>query len=392
MTLPALPVALFAFHLWVGAAAIRESLKLARRFRAQPFLEREGDFPRAATDTSITVIIPARNEEATLAACVRAALAQRVPLLQVVVVDDHSEDGTLAVASAIAREDPRLSVVRAAELPAGWTGKSHALHQGVGVATGEWLLFTDADVVLAPEALATALAFAEAQRLDLLSLSPRQRCDGFWERLIQPLVFRLLTERFDMRSVNDPAATAAAANGQFILIRWAAYLRVGGHAAVSGEILEDVALARRAKRAGLRVYFANTRSLAEARMYRGLAAIWEGWRKNLFDLLDSSPRAAATVALRELLLWAAPFATFPLSLALSAYNTSVGLPVVVTGALALVCALASSAYLRWLADAFPRYALLLPIGTVMLVSMLVASWYRRAVRRRVVWKGRTYKA
>lgn len=394
MILPALRIAFLGFHLWVILAAIGRALSFARRFRAQPFLERDSDIPPAPGEASlaVSVIVPARNEETTLAACLRAALAQTVPALQVVAVDDHSEDGTLAVASAIAGEDPRLRVVRADALPAGWTGKNHAVHQGVGVATGEWLLFTDADVVLAPDALRVALGFMDAHRLDLLSLSPRQRCVGFWERLILPLVFRLLIERFDMRAVNDPVADAAAANGQFLLVRRAAYLRVGGHAAVSGEILEDVALARRAKRAGLRICFANTRSLAEARMYRGLTAIWEGWRKNLFDLLDSSPRAVLAVVLGELLLWVGPFATFPLSLGLSAYNTSVGLPAVLSGALAVLSVLASGAYLRWLTDGFPRYSLLLPLGTLMLVSMIVASWYRRGIRGVVVWKGRTYGA
>lgn len=394
MILLALRVAVFCFHLWATLASIHRTLRFSQRYRAQPFLERDTETRGARREASATVsiIIPARNEETNLAACLRAALAQPLPCLQVVVVDDQSEDGTWGLACAIAREDPRLLVVRSPELPAGWTGKNHALHQGVGVATGEWLLFTDADVALAPEALAVSLRFVEAHRLDLLSLSPRQRSEGFWERLIQPLVFELLTERFDMRAVNDATTPAAAVNGQFILVRRAAYLRVGGHQAVRREILEDVALARSAKRAGLRIYFANTRSLAEARMYRGLKEIWEGWRKNLFDLLNASHRVVLTVMLGELLLWVAPFVSFPLSLALSAYNTSWGSLVVLSGAAATLCVLASGAYLRWITDGFPLYSVLLPLGKVMLVSMIVASWYRRGVRGGIVWKGRRYGA
>lgn len=348
--------------------------------------------PGGRPDARVSVIIPARNEEQNLPACLRATLAQHWTALEVIVVDDHSEDATFRAASGIAAENPRLRVVRSTELPEGWIGKNHALHQGANLAAGEWLLFTDADVVLAPLAVSISLRFAEAHGIDLLSLSPRQRAEGFWERLLQPLVFALLIERFDMREINDPRTPAAAANGQFILVRRAAYHRIGGHEAIRGEVLEDVKLAQRAKRCGLRIYFANTRSLAEAHMYQGLMEIWRGWTKNLFDLLGASPRRAWRTALGELFLWVLPCATFPVARGLSTYNTLWDPLAVISGGIAVACVVGSDAYLRRITGGFPGYAPLSPLGKLVLAAMIVTSWYRRAVRGRIVWKGRTYRA
>lgn len=387
------PTVFLILHLGITVASFVRTVTAVRRLRAQPFLERSSESPGHSeqTTTLISIIIPVRNEEHNIVTCLRGVLTQQGSRIEVLVVDDHSEDGTLDLARAIARDDPRIVVMRSAELPAGWTGKNYALHQGVSVATGEWLLFTDADVVLAPHALAVALRFAESNRLDLLSLSPRQCNEGFWERLLQPIVFQLLTERFDMRVVNDPRTNVAAANGQFILMRRSAYLQVGGHQSVWREILEDVALARLTKQARLRIFFANTRSLAEARMYRGLKEIWEGWGKNLVELLNSSDTSILTVALRELLLRVAPFVSFPLSLWLSAYNTSLESLMVLSGALAVVCVLAGGAHVRRITHGFPRYSFVLPVGEVMLVALIFTSWYRCRVRGRTVWKGRMYE-
>lgn len=380
-----LPAVLLAFHLAVVLALLARALRARRRRATLPALE-GADVTVAAAAADVSVVIPARNEAHNLDACLAALAAAGDAVREILVVDDHSEDETAAVASRAAARDPRVRLLRAPALPPGWTGKSHALHHGAAHAGGAWLLFVDADVRLGPGAAGTAVALAHARAIEVLSLSPRQRSEGVWEALLQPLVFDLLDERFDMAAVNDPAHPAAAANGQFLLFRRLAYERIGGHAAVRGEILEDVALARRVKASGLRLHFATTRSLAETRMYRGFAELWAGWTKNLFLLLGGGPAAVPAAAARRLLLWTMP----PLTLAAALGLGAPGRAAAVAGALATALLLASAAALLRARGAPLRYAPLVPVGQAVLAAMIVRSWFRHVVRRAVTWKGRAY--
>jgi hypothetical protein len=159
---------------------------------------------------------------------------------------------------------------------------------------------------------------------------------------------------------------------------------------VRGDILEDVALARRAKRAGLRLYFANTRTLAEARMYRGLAELWRGWRKNLYKLLGSSMTRVLWVVTREVTLWVLPVATFVASLGLAASDGLASAASAVSGAIAVVSLGASAALGRRAATLAGRHGFLTPLGKLILVAMVLASTYRTVIAGGVAWKGRRY--
>jgi glycosyltransferase involved in cell wall biosynthesis len=254
----------------------------------------------------VSVIIPARNEEASLGACLESLVSQSGVEFEIIVVNDHSTDRT----AEIARSFPRVRVIEAGKLPAGWTGKNNAVFCGVGEALGEWLLFTDADTVHVPGALARALAEARENKAEMLSYSPEQIAVTFWEMAILPSVFAELARQYPPSKVSDPASPIAAANGQYILIRRAAYEAIGGHAAVAGEILEDVALAKRVKAAGHKIRFRYAADAVRTRMYRNLAQLREGWTKNL-SLLFPSP---GFLALKLLLLWIIPWIVLPLYL------------------------------------------------------------------------------
>ena len=235
----------------------------------------------------ISAIIPARNEEASIARAVESVAAQP-EVGEVIVVDDHSTDRTPAILDELAKRLVKLKIVRAGDLPKGWTGKNHAVALGAAVATGEWLLFTDADTRHLPGSAAQALSDAAAHDADLVSYSPEQEARTFWERALIPFVYWRLSQRYRFDRVNDPYAGDAAANGQYILMRRAAYAAVGGHAAVAREILEDVALAQRAKGKGFRLFFAPGQGLVQTRMYRSFGDMWEGWTKNLYPLFGGS--------------------------------------------------------------------------------------------------------
>ncbi len=242
----------------------------------------------------VSIIVPARNEEACLDACLRSLVEQTGVAFEIVVVDDGSTDRTREISESIAG----VRVVDAGPLPAGWSGKNNALTAGVRQATSEWLLFTDADTVHRAGSLAKAVAEAQAQGVALLSYSPEQEVHGFWERAVMPVIFAELAGRYRPAEVSDPASPVAAANGQYILISREAYEAVGGHAAIAGDLIEDVALARAVKRSGRKIFFRFGGDAVRTRMYRSFGQMREGWTKNL-ALLFPSPLRLGLLRLME---------------------------------------------------------------------------------------------
>ena len=264
----------------------------------------------ATTDTiprtQVSIIVPARNEEASLADCLQSLVSQSGVSFEIIVVNDHSTDRTREIASSFSG----VRVLEAGPLPAGWTGKNSAVTTGARQARGEWLLFTDADTVHLLGSLAAALKEAQENGAELLSYSPEQIAVTFWEMATLPVVFAELARQYSPSKVSDPNSPVAAANGQYILIRREAYEAVGGHAAVAGNILEDVALARALKSSGRKIRFRYAADRVRTRMYRNYRQLRDGWTKNL-ALLFPNPGWLAT---QTFLWWAFPFANLVLPL------------------------------------------------------------------------------
>jgi len=341
--------------------------------------------PLPAGDPGVSVIIPARNEAHQIAGCVASLRAQTLSPKAIVVVDDGSTDGMADVVRGLARslphrlprEDvPVILVEGGPHPPEGWIGKSHAITQGLPHATGAWLLFTDADTVHAPEALASAVGHAQRHGLALLSLTGDQRAAGVWEKIVQPLVFRLLDFLYPMSVVNGPDPDRAAANGIYLLVRRDAYEAVGTHAAFRDEILEDVALARAVRRAGHRTAFLRGDALLSVRMYRGLRPLWEGWTKNLWPLLGRSGRRCALAA-------AGVLAAGVLPVAMVWYGGPAGWA-------AAIGALGAEAWLRTRERGNLIYVATLPIGALILAAMITESARRHPGGGGISWKGRRY--
>ncbi len=238
------------------------------------------------TTPEISVIVPARNEEACLTECLRSLVGQQGPAYEIIVVDDHSTDDTCAIAQSFP-----VKVISAGELPAGWSGKCNAAWSGAKVAKGKWLLFTDADTRHSPDSIARGWQEAKENSADMLSYSPRQEVHGLAERALMPVIFAELAATYPPKEVCDPKSPVAAANGQYLLIRREAYDAVGGHAAVATALLEDVELATRLKQAGFALRFGMSDAVS-TRMYRSFPQMWEGWTKNL-ALLFPKPRRLA---------------------------------------------------------------------------------------------------
>jgi glycosyltransferase involved in cell wall biosynthesis len=251
---------------------------------------------------TVSIIVPARNEEACLGACLQSLAAQTGVNLEIIVVDDHSTDHTRQIASAFSNAQAQARVIEAGPLPAGWTGKNNAVTAGSRSARGEWLLFTDADTIHLAGSLARSLEEAKRNGAALLSYSPKQIVKSFAEKAVMPVIFAELAASFRPSQVSDPNSPAAAANGQYILITREAHDAVGGHAAIATSLLEDVALARAVKRSGRKILFRYGGDAVQTRMYRSFAQLREGWTKNLALLFPSPARLAALRALVFLLI------------------------------------------------------------------------------------------
>jgi chlorobactene glucosyltransferase len=340
----------------------------------------------------VSVIVPARNEAENIEACVRSLTRSTYAPFEVIVVDDGSEDGTGRLARAVDRGAAlRLEVMDGVPLPAGWLGKPWACWQGFQIAEGDVLLFTDADTRHGPELLGRAITALEEEEADLLTLVGRQLMETFWERLVQPQIFFIMLFRFPRfeQTARNARWRDAVANGQYLLFRRAAYDRIGGHASVKDEVVEDLALAQNVKRAGLRLRIRGADSELATRMYRSLGQLVDGWSKNiLIGGLQSVP-----VWMRPLVppvsfatgvaLWLAP----PAALGVSLVGGGGEALLLWSGTVYGLSALLWGLFTRQM-GAPAWHGLLYPLGAAVGAFIFLRSW---RAGRRVSWKGRRYQ-
>jgi len=339
-----------------------------------PGPERPGPRP------TVSVVLAARNEELDLGPALDDLLAQRYPAHEILVVDGGSTDGTRDV---VLSKGPRVRLIEEPPLPPGWVGKNWACDVGYRASLGEYLLFTDADMRYHPDAVGAAVAWAESERADLATLAARMEARSFWEKVVLPFYVQMVLTYFRTPRVNRDDSSTAMANGQFTLVRRAPYEEVGGHAAIRGFVLEDVALARRFRSAHKRLRVAWSPDLLSTRMYRDRHELFEGLRKNVHDTRFSVARQLAFLA------GVVGFYLLPLLV----------LPVgILTGSLVLVV-LGALVYGAWFAKhaLFARavgigggYGLLFPLAAGFYVVLLVSSLVAGLRGRPVAWKGRSY--
>jgi glycosyltransferase involved in cell wall biosynthesis len=311
----------------------------------------------------LSVIVPARNEEEVLRPCLESLTAQSGAGFELnrdwelILVNDHSTDHTAEMARSIAG----VTVLESAPLPKRWTGKANALWGAAQKARGSWLLFTDADTRHEPGDLERAVGEAERNHVALLSYSPRQA--------------------YPPARVSDPASRLAAANGQFLMVERSAYFAVGGHSAVASSLLEDVDLAAQLKRRKYAIRFRYAPEAVSTRMYRTAGAMLEGWTKNLARLFANPIALAATRALDILLLIALPLLAVALfSRPLARYALGI-----------LWLRTLWRCYARARKSNFSAFDCALSIFALPLFcGLLLRSWFRHSVTKRVAWKGREY--
>jgi hypothetical protein len=373
----------------------------------------------ATPPLTLSVIIPARNEDDCLGDCLWSLVRQQEPgweltpaggdrgasaqssdgglggEWEIIVVNDASTDGTRQVAESFAG----VTVMDAPKLQKGWTGKANAVWAGAQAARGQWLLFTDADTLHEPGHLRLAIVEAERHGVGMLSYSARQIVQGLAQRTVMPMVFADLAATYPPAQVNDPARRVAAANGQFLLMRRDAYEKIGGHKAVQGAVLEDVELAVLAKRRGVGLRLRYAPEAVATRMYRSFGAMWEGWTKNLALLFGNAPALAGMRLLQLAVLVGIPGLMALLGWGLSgrhafALRTGVlGAPMAIAALGVVWLRAVWGFYSRVALSNFPfRDYVWAPLGIPLYAAMLWRSWFLHNVLRQVVWKGREIRA
>jgi glycosyltransferase involved in cell wall biosynthesis len=292
--------------------------------------------------------------------------------------------GSTAHVTADAHVRPDITVISAPALRENWTGKNNAMAAGAKTAKGKWLLFTDADTVHKPGSLARAVAEAEEHDAALLSYSPEQEARTFWEKAVMPVIFAELATTYPPQAVNDPASPIAAANGQYLLISREAYDAVSGHAAVSNNLLEDVAMARLLKSSGHKILFRYGGDAVRTRMYRSFKQMKEGWTKNL-ALLFPHPLALA-------LLRSAEFVLIFANVAIAVWAGLSGRSNLATQSALLTIILAGWFWPRIRKAHFPLASSLGAVIGLPLFSFLLFRSIRSHQSRAVTWKGREYSS
>jgi glycosyltransferase involved in cell wall biosynthesis len=346
---------------------------LASNLRAFPTLAAApatGPVPLPRT----SLLVPARDEADRLPHSLPGLLAQ--PATEILVLDDGSRDGTPAVVRRLAGTDPRVRLLTGAPLPPGWVGKNWACHQLARAATGDLLVFCDADVRLRPGALPAAWAEMRRQRSDVFSVFPRQLTGTLGERLLVPLIDENLLAFLPHRLLALPVPAAAVANGQFLAFRREAYRVTGGHRAVAGHVVEDLALARSARRAGLRLGLALGGDLVQARMYHGYRDAVRGLGKSLRAAHAGSSRMLAASAAVNLAAYTLPWLRWH-----------------VPGWLGLAWRFAALAgpVERMLVNAKTGRRCHAEAALVPLIAPAALPVYLVALRRAARWKGRSYR-
>jgi hypothetical protein len=338
------------------------------------------DLNQVKTLPKLSVIVPACNEGATVEIAMRSLLALDYPDLEIIAVDDRSTDETGDILDCLAAGDPRLSVLHIDSLPQGWLGKNHALHVASRTARGEWILFTDADVVYRPDTLGMAVAYACQTGADHLVACPKLRAFGFWERLFMSYFGLMFLFRVRPWAVGSVRRTAYFGFGAFNLVRTASYRRCGGHSSLPMEVVDDNKLGKILKQDGARTAIVDASDYLSLRWVIGLRGIMNGFTKNAFASFDFSLIRTA----------------FGLcGLVLSTLYPIVALcgpdgPARWLGLGTLLAMVGGAFAMRRITDADARYGLAYPIAALMMISIILRSTFVTLCQQGIIWRGTYY--
>jgi GT2 family glycosyltransferase len=382
--------------LWVGLMRVfQQAPQLNPSVPTLPVDAEVGD----GEGISLTVVIPAFNESLNIKRSLGSVFQSLPPCgnWHVVVVDDMSTDSTADMAQECAKQMDQLNrftLIQAGPRPANerWVGKNWACSKAMEQLKSSWVLFIDADVELRPTALRRALVQAIDERADLFSVAPRLVCTCLAEWMVQPIMASLLGLGFPIVEANDPSSDVAFAAGPFMLFRRSAYDAIGGHRALAGEVVEDLALARTIKTSGFRLRYVLGLDAVDLQMYPNLSALWEGWTKNWFLGLDRNiPKALAAGGV-VVLMFASPWILLPTCAVLAVVLLGPTVMIVASSLLAAMALVLQIVLRFWIQDRFGvpvRFWWLMGAGGLLVGAIAPVSVWRSITGRGWTWKGRS---
>lgn len=335
---------------------------------------------------TVSMLVAGKEEEENIERCLRGLLAQEYPELQLICVNDRSEDKTGEIMDRVAAEDERLTSVHVKELPDGWFGKNNAMRLGLEKASGEWLAFTDADCQFhSTHLIEAALRYARRNQIEFLSVLPLLEAGTFWERVIQPVAGAIMIYWTPPQKVNDPKSSTAYANGAFMLMTREAYEKLGEHEAVKATLNEDMHFARRSKQLGVRLHVLRGGDMYSVRMYVGFKAAWRGWSRIFYGCFGTMRRLVASAAL---LIFGSLFAW--ISLLLSPLAGVASAPIAIAASLACTAQISVMWRFYQLSGLPSSLSLTYPVGAVLVLGMLGNSMTKAMGASRTTWRGTTY--
>ena len=381
---------LSALLVWIFLVWVKRVFWLRRFRKIQPPLTVSsifGAYPK------ISIVVPARNEEKNIGNCLEHLLKQTYPHYEIVVVDDRSTDKTPQIIEEYKNKTKTpIKHILVEKLPADWTGKNHAVSVGAKAASGEWILFTDADTTHQPQSIETALVHALEKKIDFLTLSPEIDSKSFWEETVQPLAVSSLALWFDPEKINDPKSDVVLANGQYIFIRKDTYEKIGGNEAVKNEVVEDVALAKIAKSMGYSVQFLDGTSLYSTRMYTSLKEIRTGWTRIFTYLFEKSIPAILHKIFMFLFFSSLSFAVLAAEILFKLFSPGAFSPLLFSLSLSVSFWIVLVRFFgNRTVKANPWYAFLHLLGSFIMIWILLACVGRIIFKRSSVWRGEHYK-
>ncbi|RJP58000.1 MAG: glycosyltransferase [Candidatus Auribacter fodinae] len=332
----------------------------------------------------VSVLIPARNEEKNIARCINSLLKQTYSDYEIIVVNDRSTDNTANVVSEIAACHQNVTLINIKQCPEGWSGKNHALHNGVQRARGDFLVFTDADTYHEPECIETALAYSVQNSVDLLSVNPHLVTASFWENVIMPIAGAVLMVWYPIEKINSQDSRCSYANGQFIMMRKDAYVKIDGHQSVREALLEDLALARRIKDNGLRLRALWGPKLYKTHMYTSLRDIWRGWVRIFYHGLEKNIVKMGVSVVLIILFSLSPYLLLMWSLLSLA-------PMHLAWAVALMIYIYSIIMYAYTASNSNRiYVISHLLGCIVVMFILIHSSLTVILKKQITWRGISY--
>jgi chlorobactene glucosyltransferase len=381
-----------AFSSFVLVELIRLNILLVRTLKREKKLDVLDVDITTLDHPLVSVVIPAKDEEQNIEHSVRSILESTYDRMELVLVNDRSRDGTERIMESMSGKDSRIKTVTLDDLPEGWTGKTHALYQGAERASGDILLFTDADTVLSPDAIAVAAKFLLTNKLDMLSLLPQFVERGFSENAVYPHLALGFSSMYPLTEVNDPDKEAALASGCFIMIRREAYNQVGSWKRYRQEICEDVALSKSVKAARLKLNVMRGGNLVRTKPFGRLMDVCRFWKRTFYGGLNKSIlkilRLTANYVVLTILFGVF---VFSVGLLVAGLTEPQNVLLVILSTLALSAVVIPYGFVVQQEQGSWWYGLTAPLGMVISAAVAISALFAVVSGRGIQWRGSVYK-